>query len=557
MPFNIAYYEPAPLDPRAEQIMVPMRDGVRLATDVYLPDRPGRVPAVLVRLPYDKCGRYTFMPELSPHFTERGYAFVVQDVRGKFRSEGETMPFAHEIEDGYDTLEWMCRRPWSNESVGMWGESYYGYTQWAAVASGHPSLKAIVPGMTSVNLLDTSCWRSAHVPELYLVDYLAHFWLDNMAYDFAVDWSQRPLAGAFDEAYGQLGRRCAAIDRYILGAERAPSIYPPGRHPFDHLKIPTLHKVGWFDNILPGAMRDFTELSRRPSTAPLQYLVAEAVDHENYHLSQYPLGPEDDHEKDDAALKERLPEMTRDALDFFDRVLMERGRLADMMRVRWFLGHDDWHAADSWPPEGVREMNLYLSSLARSLSGPSGGALTEEAETSGGRVSWVHDPADLVPSALQDPFSQIKEWPDERRIELRPDVLTFTSEPFRHHVDLVGPMTASLRLGSSADSMHIFVKLLDVAPDDSARAFARGQARVVRPQPEQQARIDLSHTGYRLQAGHALRVHISSSDFPLYLPHPGPEEDPWYATAFVQNRQSLVTGGSLPSHVSLTVFEAK
>ena len=109
MPYQMDYLEPAPLDPRAEQVMVPMRDGVRLATDVYLPARPGRLPAVLVRLPYDKCGRYTFMPQLAPFFTERGYAFVVQDVRGKFRSEGETMPFVHEVEDGYDTLEWIVR----------------------------------------------------------------------------------------------------------------------------------------------------------------------------------------------------------------------------------------------------------------------------------------------------------------------------------------------------------------------------------------------------------------------------------------------------------------
>ena len=114
---------PAPLDPAAEQVMVPMRDGVRLATDVYLPARPGPLPAVLVRLPYDKCGRYTFMPQCAPYFTERGYAFVVQDVRGKFRSEGETMPFMHEVDDGYDTLEWIVAQSWSDGLVGMFGDS--------------------------------------------------------------------------------------------------------------------------------------------------------------------------------------------------------------------------------------------------------------------------------------------------------------------------------------------------------------------------------------------------------------------------------------------------
>ena len=151
MTFEYEVLTPAPLDPRAEQTMVRMRDGVRLATDVYLPDGHGRVPAVLVRLPYDKCGRYTFMPQLAPHFNERGYAFVAQDVRGKFRSEGETMPFVHEVEDGYDTLEWVAAQPWCDGRVGMWGDSYYGYTQWAAAASGHPALKAIVPRVTSTD----------------------------------------------------------------------------------------------------------------------------------------------------------------------------------------------------------------------------------------------------------------------------------------------------------------------------------------------------------------------------------------------------------------------
>ena len=149
MTFAYDVLGPAPLDPSADQSLVPMRDGVRLATDVYLPDGHGRVPVVLVRLPYDKCGRYTFMPALAPHFTERGYAFVVQDVRGKFRSEGETLAFTHEVEDGYDTIDWLTRQPWCDGSVGMWGDSYYGYTQWAAVASEHPALKAIVPRVTS------------------------------------------------------------------------------------------------------------------------------------------------------------------------------------------------------------------------------------------------------------------------------------------------------------------------------------------------------------------------------------------------------------------------
>src|SRR5215472_5517426 len=103
---------PAPLDPAAEQVLVRMRDGVTLATDVYLASDTTPRPAVLVRLPYDKCGRYTFMPQVAPHFTERGYVFVVQDVRGKFRSGGDTIPYVHEVSDGYDTIDWIATQAW-------------------------------------------------------------------------------------------------------------------------------------------------------------------------------------------------------------------------------------------------------------------------------------------------------------------------------------------------------------------------------------------------------------------------------------------------------------
>jgi hypothetical protein len=112
---------PAPLDPRAQQHMVPMRDGVRLATDVYLPAGAGPFPAVLVRLPYDKNGRYCWMPFIASHVIARGFAFVLQDVRGKFRSEGEPVAFVNEVPDGYDAIDWIARQPWSDGTVGIMG----------------------------------------------------------------------------------------------------------------------------------------------------------------------------------------------------------------------------------------------------------------------------------------------------------------------------------------------------------------------------------------------------------------------------------------------------
>ena len=123
--------------------------------------------------PTTRAGATRSCRKIAPSFTERGYAFVVQDVRGKFRSEGETLAFVHEVDDGYDTLDWMVAQPWCDGNVGMWGDSYYGYTQWAAVASEHPALKAIVPRVTTADLGGVGGGDDPVIP-LYLGEYLAN-----------------------------------------------------------------------------------------------------------------------------------------------------------------------------------------------------------------------------------------------------------------------------------------------------------------------------------------------------------------------------------------------
>jgi predicted acyl esterase len=540
--------------------MVPMRDGVRLATDVYLPEGQGigrgRRPAVLVRLPYDKAGRYTFMPMLAPHVTERGYAFVVQDVRGKFRSEGETVPFIHEVEDGYDTLEWLVGQAWSNRSVVMFGDSYYGFTQWATVASEHPSLRAIAPRVTSADLA-TLNWSGGGVTALYGADYLAHYWTDNPIYDFAVDWSHRPLVEVFDEAFAAIGARSRGFD-ILIGRETkgtpSPNPFPDG-HPFDRLAIPVLHGVGWFDNLAPDSMRDYLALVRRKDRSGLQFLVADSIDHENYRLDDVPFADADFHDTNDEAIARMIPMYLGPALEFFDAVLA--GDLGQLPRARWHLGNDGWRESTVWPPDDVHEVRLFLAGASRASNDPrSGGAgrLTSGREAAPSTARWLHDPADLVPSTVKDPFAFLFEHPDEREVERRPDVLSFTGEPVEAPLDLVGPAAAWLRVDTSGTSMHVIAKLLDVAPDGSAHMLTRGQVAVTKPDPDRLVRIDLNQLGYRLPSGHALRLQVASSDFPLYLPHPGTADNPWLTTRAVSNEQTLLTGDERSSYLTVSVL---
>jgi predicted acyl esterase len=544
---------PAPLDPNAEQVHVRMRDGIRLATDVYLGKDTTPRAAVLVRLPYDKCGRYTFMPQLAPHFTGRGYVFVVQDVRGKFRSGGDTMPYAHEVTDGYDTIDWIVSQPWCDGSVGMFGDSYYGYTQWAAVAGAHPALRAIVPRVTSADIaINRTQWAGVVAP-LYGADYLAHYWVDQPIYHYDVDWARRPLAEVFDDAFTVIGARSAAFDAALRAADDPTAAGPRWRqHPFDALRIPVLHSVGWFDNIAPESMRDYSTLTSRADRADLQYLVADATDHENYQLADVPIAPAADHDQNDEALQRLIPIYLGPALDFFDRTLRGRGELAGLPPVRWRLGHDGWHEAATWPPPGTRELRLYLAG-DRAAADAEGGSLTRRADSARAAVHWTHDPDNLVPSTVTDPFAFLHEFPHEQAVESRPDVLTFTAEPRSRPLDLAGPVRLRVHAGSSATSMHLHAKVADVAPDGSARMLVRGQAQVQDPDPGAAVEISLGHTGYRLQPRHRLRVHLACSDYPLYLWHPGTGENPWHAIRGKRNGQTLVTGGSAPSHLTITV----
>ncbi|MBK3573893.1 CocE/NonD family hydrolase [Streptomyces sp. MBT65] len=555
MPTAYEHIGPAPLNESAEQRMVPMRDGAELATDLYIPSSPEPCPAVLFRLPYDKNSRYMLMAQLAPHFTSHGYALVVQDVRGKFRSQGETRPFEHEAEDGYDTIDWITRQPWSDGRVGMCGDSYFGFTQWAAVTTGHPALRAIVPRATSMELAAVvPRWEPRSIVTLYGAEYLADYWAGPDIVSHSIDYDRRPLIDALEEKFAVTGMRSSAFDSCVPHP-LALDLYPQG-HPLQARPVPTLHGVGWFDNLQTESMRDYSAMAAHSSWGPLTYLFADSVDHENYHLSQAPVTPENDHSVDDAALSRLVARYVEPVLEFFRIFLKEEDSAEQLPRVRWNLGHIGPQTAESWPPPGTRELRLHLASPTRAVLDTDGGTLREQQKRLPETMSWVHDPDDLVPSVIADPFSALREWPDQSRVHSRPDVLTFTSERATAPCDLAGPARVTLTARSTAPCMHLFAKLYDVSPANEARLLLRGQSVIASQDRElpDQVTIDLGHLGYRLRPGHRLRLQLCCSDFPHYVWHPGTDENPWLAAAGRPSTQTLTTGGERASHLSLTTL---
>ncbi|KRC65792.1 hypothetical protein ASE12_14110 [Aeromicrobium sp. Root236] len=542
---------PAPLSPDATQHLVPMRDGIRLATDVYRPVGVlAPLPVVLVRLPYDKNSPYVFMAEVAARLNARGYVAVVQDVRGKFRSEGVAVGPVSEVNDGYDTIDWIVGQEWSDGRVGMFGDSYYGFTQWAALSSGHPALRAIVPRVTTTTI--PSMWSGGEGPVedvdwLCGAQYTAQVWSGNLIREHPINWDAAPLTEAFEQFFGDVDSTSPWFD--VSVPRQVPlSIYTNG-HPFAQKPIPVLHCVGWYDNLLIPSMRDYMELVSRPNWAPLQYLHADSIDHENYHLHLAPIGVEDDHSASPASLDRLMSTYLLPALDFFDVFLAGSRPVESLPKVQWHLGHDDYRTSASWPPADAHVRDMFLNPAS---DGSVDHVLTWERPSGKAEVEWLYDPEHLAASPVENSFAFIFEYPDEQSARNDETTVVFDQAPVETPLDLAGPIDLHVCVDSSAPTTDVFARLLDVAPSGEAHLIARGQGILLNPSGTEAVRIEMGHTGYRVREGHSLRLVIRSSDYPEYAPNSGDGSNRWTAAERHRSTQRLVTDGTAPARLALT-----
>lgn len=546
---NYVRQTPAPVSSLAREARVRTRDGVHLATDVYLPsgaETPG--DTVLIRLPYDKSGEYTFIPMIAEYFMEHGYRVVAQDVRGKFRSEGEQRLFVNEVNDGYDTLEWITHQPWSNGRVAMWGDSYYGYTQWAAAASGHPALFAIAPRLTGTQLGEPVHHRPSDltrrvetaITNMYS---LTHFF-DNDTHLWELDWTKRNFAEQAEEFMAQRGQRSASYDQWV------PNVVPLPRFPhgsaFAGRSVPALQTIGWWDNCGPLSWSDVAEIAQHPNWDAHHYLRVESIDHEGYQLLE---NPEDRvAERSLEQIRATLPRTLDPAIEFFDVFVRGNGHPRKIPPVCWNLaGTDEMRIDDAWPP---------TKSQGETLFAAANGTLSSIQPAEPQALEWVHNPQDLVPSSVPDAFSYLLYLPDEVPIGERDDVLVFTTGPVAADVELAGDVTATLHVQSTGPVMDVFVRVLDLAPDGTAIRVSRGQQQLVSATDAATLTIRLDPVGYLLRAGHRLRVHVSSSDYPEFLPQPGTGADPWTeGEVTTPNTQRLTVGGPRGFSLDLPILK--
>jgi putative CocE/NonD family hydrolase len=528
------------------ELETPMRDGVILRSDLTLPASVDRTPVILIRQPYGRKTPAMMLEQTAGFFARKGYACVVQDVRGKFSSDGVFEPVVNELNDGHDTVQWITRQSWCSGKVGMWGESYYGLTSLAAAMSGVPGLACIAPGDIVMD------WHKVWFRQGAMFQNTMAPWAIAMDAPEYADLSKldpwhlplNDMARAAGQSGGYFNTVIEhATDRAWWGRlDLTPGL--------DRIKIPVLYWSGWYDNFTGGELHDFARLER-----------AAGPDH--IHLMVGPWDHEGSSEHSSKAICMPLPPTGKQRWDtyqgFFDRYLMgidnDFGRDG---RVRYFtIGADRWQTADSWPPSSMQPTPFYLAS---------DGTLSPEKPTLSPEPDrFTYDPADpVVETVGLNCWAVCGQLGDRRKIESRPDVLNYTTAPLNAELELTGPIRAKLYAASDAVDTDFTVALSDVFPDGTSnpiqdgivRASARDDA--FRPAPIEPGRviaydIDLFATSYLVKAGHRIRVSISSSCFDRYDRNLNTGERFGTGLAGRVARQAIHRSVENPSHILLPV----
>lgn len=523
-------------------VPVPMRDGTILRADVWRPATDGRYPVLLQRLPYSKGDPSVAVAQagLDPvRATEAGFVVVIQDCRGRFASEGQFAPFINEARDGEDTIAWCAALPFSNGTVGMYGQSYFGATQLLAAAQRPPALRAIAPALTASEYFEGWTYRGG-VLELGLVMFWTLLSLAGEEIARRPAASQARLQAALER---RLNDPWHAFERLpvddLADLEEAVPFYRgwlenPDRNAYwraiapneryGQIATPALHVGGWFDPFLAGTLENFTRMREEAATDEAragQRLVVGPWAHACLGdvIGDVDFGPE---------ASQAAADWTAMHLRWFERHLRPPARPESEPAVRIFLmGARRWFDADAWPLPGTRTETWYLHSRGTANTRDGDGSLgVEPCGADEPSDSFVYDPADPVPTTggaafLPGIFVAGHAGPrDQRDLELRRDILVYTSEPLDDDLDVVGSVSAILFVSSSARETDFVTKLVDVHPDGKALSICDGIACIAAPDPDRPLRIDLGATATRLRAGHRIRLEVSSSNFPRFARNP-------------------------------------
>ncbi|MCC7365569.1 MAG: CocE/NonD family hydrolase [Dehalococcoidia bacterium] len=536
------------MDVRVERnVAVPMRDGTVLRADVFRPAPEGDYPVLLCRTPYNKSLAnlsYGWLQPIRP--ASEGYAVVIQDVRGRFESEGTFRPFHQELDDGFDTVEWCARQPWSNGRVGMYGLSYLGATQWLAAAAQSPNLQAIFPGLTGSDFYDGWTYQGGAfelgfnltwtalllaMPEVSRQPFSAEQLqgimggLAGVAFDHWPALRHLPVRDVPAFAHDMVAPYYKEwLDHPVRDAYWEP-ITIESAHPKIH--TPAYSLGGWFDLFIRGTVRNFAGMRENGATE-LARNGQKLIVGPWYHGTQL-TGSAGQTVFGQAAMV-LLEDLQ---MRFFDHWLKDvpNGIDSEPAVQLFTMGTNTWSTFDSWPPKEARATPWYFHSNGAAATARGDGVLSQEAPKAERPDTFVYDPLNPCPTVGGPLFPYPLDVPpgqyDQSAVEARPDVLCYTSAPLDRDLEVAGPVEVRLWAASSAPDTDFTAKLVDVAPDGTALNLADGIMRaryhrgfdavnLLAAGGPVELTIDLAGTANVFKAGHRVRVEVSSSNFPRF-----------------------------------------
>lgn len=549
-----------------QKVMMPMRDGVRLATDIYRPKGDGKYPVVFSRTPYnfntwiDREMR-TRTLEAAYEAVERGYVYVVQNERGRFFSEGEWDILGTPLTDGYDAFTWMAAQPWSNGKIGVIGCSSTAEWQMAVASQNHPALAAMVAqgygaGVGRIGkYMEQGNWYRGGAHQMLFTAWLYGTQNDKFRptfpkditqedlvrvqrfYDLAtemppVDWSKGlshlPVQDIIKNVNGQQG----VFDKMIVRKPNDPAWFEGGLYHDDMaMDVPSYWFVSWYDVATSPNLALFNHVRKNAKTKEIadnQYLVIAPTLHcafkrasENTIVGERSVG--------DARLD-------YDAMTWgwFDMLL--KGESNDFKkntpRVKYFtMGSNQWQTADEWPPKNAVMTDFFLSSNGKANTRNGDGKLVAKVPGADKPDTFKYDPMNPVMSyggnvcctgnAVQGGSF------DQSEMELREDILVYTSEPLKEGVEVSGFIEAILYLSSDAKDTDVTIKLIDVHPDGKAYnldetiqrvRYREGYDKEVMMEKGKVYKVEMTpmSTSNYFAPGHSIRIEISSSNFPRF-----------------------------------------
>jgi putative CocE/NonD family hydrolase len=533
----------------------PMRDGVLLATEVYLPTSTGTYPVIMQRTPYNRNGApvdTSCVDGGSMAMASHGYAVLNQDVRGIYRSQGTFDPMEQEVNDGYDAVEWAAAQPWSNGKVGMFSGSYVGLTQWQAADRTPPHLLAIAPDVTASDYHDNWTYVDGEF-DLWFAQSWIHvtFGQEILLRDLLAMGMPRDQANAKVARFAQAGTNHLLDDwvwqlplvSFPVYQAIAPYYYDWLRHPdydehwkrldiqhrYGNVKVPVLNSGGWYDIFQVGTVRNFVGMRAEGGTAEARAgtkLVMTCCGHAG----------------DSGALTwNQSPKPVTTTMRFMNHYLKgeDNGVENDPAVQLWVLNPPDtglagsgfWVYGDTWPLKGTREVSWFFSSDGHANTSAGDGRLTLLPQPSAAD-HFSYDPHDPVPTVGGNMCCEPSLLPaaahDQTQVEERDDVLVYTSDTLTQDVAVIGPVQVVLYAATSARDTDFTAKLVDVHPDGFAanvldrlvparfRNGSRLPPSLVTPGQVYAYTIDLGNAGQVFRTGHRIRVEISSSNFPHY-----------------------------------------